>query len=152
MLEIKANLFYPEQDVDGICITTNKTIKNDQRLVMGAGIAFYAAKLWPSIPYILAKEIKEKGNNVYYLGQKRCLNNHLCAIFSFPVKNNWWEKANLFIIERSCKQLIEIVNNEQYRKIWLIRPGCDNGKLNWEKQVKPIISSLLDNRFIIVNF
>ena len=38
---------------------------------------------------------------------------------------------------------------ENFYHIAIPRPGCSNGGLNWEIDVKPIIEPLLDDRFII---
>ena len=74
-------------------------------------------------------------------------------IITFPVKHNWWAKAELILIERSCKELLESCKNlpagSIVDKVYMVRPGCGNGQLLWD-DVKPILESYLDNRFVVV--
>ena len=52
-------------------VTTNETIKKDGAAVMGKGLAFYAAKKFPSLPTELADDIKKYGNHCFiYPGYK----------------------------------------------------------------------------------
>ena len=150
MIEITANLFYPENDVDAILITTNGFVKKNGQAVMGRGVAYYATVLWPDIQIQLGVLIKENGNQVMYLDNKRFPNGHNCSVYSFPVKKNWWEKADLELIENSVEQIKNIANMVGLKKIWTVRPGCGNGKLDWN-DVKPILLKWWDDRFIIVN-
>jgi hypothetical protein len=77
-------------------------------------------------------------------------------VASFPVKHNWWETANIELIKKSCIELITSIFDSDYfdnkfKVIWLPFVGCGNGHLSWEKEVKPVISKMLDDRFYIVS-
>jgi len=70
----------------------------------------------------------------------------------FPTKHNWWEKSDLVLIEESTRQLRDFFDNvisEYPVPIYLPRPGCSNGGLDWE-DVKPILEKYLDDRFVVV--
>lgn len=75
--------------------------------------------------------------------------------FSFPVKHNWYEHADLKLIERSAKELVDTIDDifldpdDRPPTIYLPRPGCGNGRLKWE-DVKPVIEPYLDDRFVVV--
>lgn len=138
-----------QQEECFLCITTNGTIKKNGECVMGAGIAKEAAQLFPYIPEELGHNISRYGNTVHYLR-----NNML----SFPVKHNWWETADIELIKESCKTLMEALDTLAIERdveectALLVRPGCGNGKLDWETQVKPAIAPLLDDRVYIITF
>ena len=71
-------------------------------------------------------------------------------IITFPVKHNWWEKADIDLIVKSCMQLNKCINENGFDKVYLPRPGCGNGQLSWETDVKPVISEVLLKKVIIV--
>ena len=141
MEEVVGNIWDYYDQGKWIVITTNGFVKSNGKAVMGRGIALEAATRFPTTPYILGKYIKELGNIPIRLNDR---------MVSFPVKHNWWEKANLDLIESSTLTLFSMVNNLQLSEIYMVRPGCGNGHLNWS-DVKPILKKYLDDRFIIVN-
>jgi hypothetical protein len=146
MKEIKGNLFDHIGVADAICITTNGTLRHDGRAVMGRGCALAAVQRWPHISTILGDHIALSGNGVYSL-----IVDKSTMVLSFPVKNNWWEKADIDLIKRSARDLMAIADAENWEKVILPRPGCGNGKLSWN-QVRETIKDLLDDRFYIITF
>lgn len=146
MQSIKGNAWKLVKDFDVLCITTNGYIKNDGSCVMGRGIALECSKIFPSIPITLGSLIYERGNHVYRLEKFKG-----CYLFSFPVKHNWYEKADIELIKRSCSELLYFVDRFGYEKILLPRPGCGNGGLKWI-EVEPILSEILDDRFYELTF
>ncbi len=133
-----------------IVITTNGTLNTKGEAVMGKGIALQAKQRYPELPSELGKQIKgcslpygeyTQGNNLKVF--------YLYKITTFPTKHNWWEKADLVLIEESCRQLQSACHGNQDTK-YLVRPGCGVGQLNW-KDVKPILEKYLDDRFIVVD-
>jgi len=131
-----------------ICITTNGTVKKNGDAVMGAGIANEAKKKYPAFPSLLGSKLKNYGNDVHYLGDN---------IITFPVKHNWYETADIDLIIKSCKQLMNALDNLTVKRGYdvyaiLPRPGCGNGKLDWETQVKPVISKILDDRIWVISY
>jgi len=68
------------------------------------------------------------------------------------VKHHWRERADLILIERSARELVDFVTDLWERgpaTICLVRPGCGNGGLDW-KDVRPVLAPLLDDRFMVV--
>lgn len=71
-------------------------------------------------------------------------------VCSFPVKHNWFENADLRLINKSAKLLIEMADKMKWSTVVIPRPGCGNGNLDYDAHVKPLLESLFDDRFIIV--
>lgn len=142
MLEAKGNLW--DFKADAYIITTNGFVKKNGQCVMGRGCAKEARDKFPGIAKILGDLIQRKGNNVHqlYIGP---------IIFSFPVKHNWWEKADIGLIQKSTEQIANILDPWKDGKFVMPRPGCGNGQLTWE-EVKPVIEPILDDRFTVVTF
>ena len=141
MIEIFGNFWDELGDLH--VITTNGTVKRNGGAVMGRGIAAQAKRKLPYIDATLGQAIRDKGNNVHCLGMWGRY-----EIASFPVKWNWWEDADLELIERSAHQLVAL--SEEYHKIVMVRPGCGNGNLEWDV-VKPVLNPILDDSFYIIN-
>lgn len=149
MKEQKGNIWNLAKEDDWICVTTNGFVKNNGTCVMGRGIAAQAANKFPNLPLELGSRIKESGNKVFLFP-----NHH---IISFPVKHNWWEVADLTLIKESCLQLKRLEEEGLGNgNIFIPRPGCGNGKLNWFV-VKPILEEIFqpdllgEDKFIIVS-
>ncbi|MCK9429374.1 MAG: macro domain-containing protein [Candidatus Omnitrophica bacterium] len=140
MKEEIGNIF----DKKTFCITTNGVVKINGELVMGAGIALEAKKRYPQLPILYGNHVKEYGNTPVIVTI-----NKIVSIISFPTKNNWKDKSNINLIINSCKELVKLVDKYNLTEIYLTRPGCGLGGLDWN-YVKPIISKLLDDRFIIL--
>jgi len=145
-------------EADWICITTNGFVKANGCAVMGRGVALQAATKMSYLPYALGSKIKTSGNIVQSLACTFAPEGKKAAhLLSFPVKHNWWEKADPELIRRSCRQLWSLCD-EALRSRWeknlglvagpgvlrvaLPRPGCGNGGLDW-KDVKPILAEIL---------
>ena len=148
MIEQKGNLW--EIDADAICITTNGYITKAGRAVMGRGCALEAKERFPGIDVYLGEQLFTFGNHVISIGYAEELNTNF-DLYSFPVKHHWKKPADLKLIIRSCNELMGIIEYKGYSKVLLPRPGCGNGRLNWE-YVKRNIESRLDNRVVIVSY
>jgi hypothetical protein len=124
-----------------LCITTNGFIKHNGEGVMGAGVAKQAAELFPDLPRLLGQSLRVRGNVVSLLTPQ---------ILSFPVKWKWMEDADPKLIEKSAKELKRRAELQPDVKFILPRPGCGNGKLEWES-VKTLLESiqLPDNILVI---
>lgn len=151
MIEVKGNLWtYVTTDgqrPDVIVITTNGTVKKNGECVMGRGCAFEAKGLYPGLAADLGSAIKLSGNHVFVLGVTPML-------MSFPVKHQWFEKADIELIQRSAKELVEVFGNrgmEAIKTVVMPRPGCGNGRLSWP-EVKKILEPILDDRFHVITF
>lgn len=146
------------EKADAIVLTTNGTVKKNGDAVMGRGVARQAAYSWYGLQKLLGKKIRTKGNRVRlltktnaavpYLQLPRKSESFLIAvpwhIVSFPVKHNWFDKADLELIETSCKQLKRLIERKGWERVLLPRPGCGNGALNWKKEVRKVVRSYFD--------
>lgn len=144
-----AEIFSMIQDGDVICITTNGSLKKDGACVMGRGIAKQIRDMFPGIDARLGEYIRKYGNRCFNLADA-VINNKKVRLISFPVKYNWNEMADITLICKSCEQLMEMADKYAYKRIYLPAPGCGNGCLNYENDVKPWIELILDNRVTCV--
>ncbi len=126
-------------------IPTNTTIRSDGKAVMGAGLAKEAAERFPGLPERLAEHIKIFGEGIYTEMPIVCL----------PTKHNWRQPSRIEWIEQGCRdlyrfgQLLSSVGHEQ--PIFLPKLGCGLGGLNWERQVRPLVDTILEgDRFVLV--
>ena len=142
MREIKGNIWDFHKQGCWITITTNGTVRVDESCVMGKGVASQAKIRFPKLPHELGKSVTKFGNHLVQFAEY--------GIVTFPVKYSWWEEADMMLIKRSTQELIEAVDKSGIpTPIYMVRPGCGNGGLDW-KDVKPIIEVILDDRFIVV--
>ena len=153
---------------DVICITTNGSVKNDGRAVMGRGVALQAKQRWPELILddILGRQLRAGDLHVSVLaavktaeilGRRLRLDDvHGAArrelvLLSFPVKYRWHEAADLVLIGNSAHELADLAKMCPEIVFVLPRPGCGNGRLKWE-DVKPILLPILpDNVHVITN-
>lgn len=150
MKEIKGNIWELAKN-EIICITTNGDRKKNGQAIMGKGIAKEAKDRWMFLPIWLGEHIKENGNTVCSLGTRQFGENWY-KLYSFPTKHHWYEKSDINLIEQSAKRLVKIVEGSSNDPVYIPRPGCGNGQLDWETEVKPVIETILiDDRFIIVS-
>ena len=144
MREVAGNIWELAQPGDCVGITTNGYFSPQTgKAVMGRGVALQAAQRYPNLPYVLGHFLKYgRGNSVRFVpgGQ--------FGLFMFPVKHHWKERADLDLIDKSCRELhpalVEFPDCE--RTYWLPRPGCGNGSRDWETEVKPILMKHFEHR------
>lgn len=146
-LDLEADLF--DMAADALCITTNGDINKHDRAVMGRGCAEQAAKIWIGIDVALAKGIRANGNVVNVL--KHPDGKDPRAVLSLPVKHHWNERADIGLIASSLADLVSFTDWAGWTLVVLPRPGCGNGKLNWEREVREVCEAILDERFVVVH-
>lgn len=130
---------YPSQY---IAITTNGIVSDlTNELIMGKGVALKAKELFPELPKILGKYVSTYGNRAFIVKEHK--------IITFPTKYHWRDNSSLLLIEKSAKEVVEIVDKYKIQSIACPRFGCGNGGLDW-KTVKKWVANILDDRFIIV--
>ena len=151
MLELRGNydIFSLPQNGEAMCVTTNGIVKADGHAVMGAGIAKQANELF-HLSGILGKYLVQYGNRAFNLGRFKRNNDAIFTVFSLPTKHDWKNDSDINLIVKSCEQLVEMCDKFNITKCYLTPPGCANGHLNYESTVKPWISQILDDRFIVV--
>ena len=141
MLQIYGNL-WNFHELAPVCVTTNGILKKNGELVMGAGIALQAKQYFRALPGKAGIAVEMYGNHCFYFMEER--------IFTFPTKHDWRDPSDITLIERSCHELVQITDNNNFHRVYLPRPGCANGQLEWE-EVRDVIEPILDNRFTVVS-
>jgi hypothetical protein len=142
VLEISGDIWEPHVRGYWIVITTNGIVRKDGACVMGRGVARDAALRYPTLPFDLGHLLTKHGNHVFHLKRYK--------IITFPVKHHWREPADLDLIRQSAVELLTDSVTLAPPEIYLVRPGCGNGQLDWE-DVRPVLAPILDDRFIVVH-
>lgn len=144
MKEITGDIWAYHEKGHWIVITTNGNVKTNGEAVMGAGIALQAKQRYPEFPLVLGRWIRDFGNTLGLFQEYH--------IITFPTKHNWQERSDTELIDGQCQILSRafgFASGRQRETIYLVRPGCSNGQLDW-KDVKPILEKYLDDRFVVV--
>ena len=139
---------------DAIFVTTNATIRKDGELVMGRGAAKEMKEQFSIFPKVIGDQISRNNGS----GGKYGLYTIHPFVFNddgsrkygkilgaFQVKYNWWEKADLDLIEYSTDALLKSFETQlKNLKVSMNFPGIGNGKLAYD-EVYPIIEKLPDS-------
>ena len=145
MKEAFVDLWEMHKAGETIAITTNGTVRKDGCAVMGRGCAKEAAEKFPILPQFLGNHLRQRGNHVIWFPEFH--------LYTFPVKHNWFELANLGLIAQSFAELAQAIRGNIHvgheHPVFLPRPGCGNGKLRWD-DVKSYIGPLVPNNVVIV--
>jgi len=143
----------PKNHNEAVCITTNGIVKTNGCAVMGAGIAKQANMSFNGLARDLGALLSQYGNRAYDMGlRKDNVSGKWIRIITFPTKHHWRDKSDLELIRTSAEQLIDICEGRGITICYLTRPGCANGGLDWESQVKPLLEGILDDRFVIADY
>lgn len=143
MLETEGGLWEFHNKGKWIVIPTNGVINRGGKAVMGKGLAYQAATRFPGLPFELAWKLRRWGNKVFAFPQHR--------LFTFPTKDNWRDDSSVFLIKQGCRQLAYRVD-VSLPKVYLPRLGCGCGNLSWKNEVRPIMKSILDDHFVVVEY
>lgn len=132
---------------DSGCQTLVNTVNCDG--IMGKGIAKQFKQKFP--------DMFEKYKVACIPGQHRCLEfgGDLMIytyidlfgerkILNFATKEHWYYPSKVEWIKRGLKTFVDNYEQWQIKSIAFPKLGCNNGKLNWERQVKPLMSEYLD--------
>lgn len=138
-----------------ICITTNPIIAYSRsqqgEVVMGRGVALQAKERFPVLPIALAARIRAEGNVPIDLGT--WVHNDKMVwfrILTLPTKWDWKDASDPSLIRMSLLRLVKLVDSQAIEKtVFLPRPGCGNGRLDW-KAIRPYCAELLDDQYVIV--
>jgi hypothetical protein len=139
MIETTGNLWDYHAAGFWVCITTNGFVTRNGECVMGRGVAMQARTRFPQLPKRLGTAIKAGGNHVYLFEN---LN-----IASFPVKDFWFNKASVTLIEQSCYELDKFNLPGPVVLPW---PGCGNGGLT-KHMVRPILKRCLSDKYYVID-
>lgn len=114
-----------------VCLTTNGTRKKNGAGVMGRGNAKQATLAVKGIEKMLGEYLEANGNRAGFFHEAPG------NLIVFPVKHNWWERADMALVIESAKWLRMEALLHPERTYHLPRPGCGNGKLDWLSEVCP---------------
>lgn len=128
-------------------ITTNGSLKANGSAVMGRGCALEAARRYPGIPPRLGGLLKRYGNVPFLLWLDREAD---CWVATMPVKHDWRRAADLGLIEESAHRLTTHLLLRSNDTVVVPRPGCGYGGRDWEREVRPILAPILDDRFTVI--
>lgn len=153
MIDITGDLWTYPADATGI--TTNGFVKLNGACVMGRGCAQQARDRYPGLDRALGDLITKYGNRCF-----RIVIHPTRTLLTFPVKPmngpqgepGFAANADLNIIARSCEQAMAMADKFAWERIVLPRPGSGNGRLKYERDVRPVIAPLLDDRFLVITF
>ena len=141
MREQTGNLWTHHAAGDWIAITTNGIVRRDGTAVMGAGLAKQAALRFPTLPGLLGEALRTQGNQLMAWPAFR--------LFTFPTKYDWKQPSELALIDASARALLAYIQSHQIQTVYLPRPGCGLGQLEWSA-VRSILAPLWDDRFVIL--
>lgn len=148
-LHTKTNIFdLPHANHTAVCVTTNGIVKRNGCAVMGKGIAKEADDRF-HVSAQLGMKLNACGNHVYDLG---VVHNAQQAyrLVSFPTKNDWRDNSTIKRITQSAYELIAYCIEHEIETCYLPPAGCGCGGLDWDNVVSPILSQILNDRFITV--
>ena len=153
MIEITGDFWIEasESKPDAIVCTINTVLRGDGNLVMGAGIAKDFAEQFDWLPDRWgARTRKLDGQRTYPFVEQREPWNAEPNLVGIHTKYDWKDPSPLKLVDRSIKQLYIIVEAMDWKRVLMTRPGCGNGGLSWERQVKPLMNNILDERFVVI--
>lgn len=141
MKEIHGDLWDYHRQGLVVAITTGGLVEPGGLCAMPRGCARQARDRFEGLAWILGQQILACGNHVFDLGQR---------IVSFPVENSPFEVPDIRLIERSCRELVELTDFKGWQQVVVPRPGCGCGGLLWP-EVKPKLEKIFDARFLIIS-
>jgi len=123
--------------------------------VMGAGIAKQYKQRYPDMfneyKHICKNNTKENylshGGDIWIWDYVDMFKQR--KILCFATKVNWQYPSKIEWIERGLQNFVKNYKKWNITSIAWPKLGCNNGKLNWEKQVKPLMVKYLDDLDII---
>lgn len=146
MVEVNGNIWTRYCQPDEFIVITTNNILTHKGLVMGAGIALAAKDRCPWLPEYWAAKIGQHGIDYHILAAP----NNLIAL---QTKKHYKDHSPISLIEASLEALAaKMTEDFPSFTINMPRPGCGNGGLDWDTQVKPICERICKgNKWIIWN-
>lgn len=115
--------------------------------VMGAGIALEFSLRYPEMLKQYEADCK---NNKVKIGEILTYDVPDCLIINFPTKVHWKYPSNILWIEKGLDYLVNHYKEWNITSIAIPPLGCNNGGLDFEREVKPLIEKKLANIDILV--
>jgi hypothetical protein len=111
-------------------------------------VARQAALRFPDLPTWAGERVNRRGNVVMFYPPGQ--------LILLPTKQHWRDDANLMLIESGVKWVVGMLSSivdgapPPPCRVVLPRLGCGLGRLSWERQVKPVLEKVLDDRFVVL--
>ena len=140
MHEVAGDLWLYHAEGFIVAITTGGLVSKRGECAMPRGCARQARDRFPGLAAQLGALILHQGNHVHDLGNR---------IVSFPVENSPFELPEPALIERSCRELVDLADRSNWQSIVVPRPGCGGGGLNWQ-DIRQIVARYFDHRFTLI--
>lgn len=136
---------------DALVCTTNMEVKNNGRLVMGAGIAKQFRDHFHDLDHIWGQRIKEGRslNGVMVTRPDVFGFGAIGSLVACPTKIDWRKPSPLDLIVSSSLSLYYVSQMLGWKKVLMTKLGCSNGGQDWSKIKKRI--EFLDDRFYVID-
>lgn len=140
----------PESGQDACIVTTNGIVKRNGLAVMGAGTAKYCRDTFHGVDRILGEKLKG-GNHCYLLDNYEIPGraSGTFALYSFPTKHDWRDDSDIDLIRQSCQEMVRLVYEDSIQTVYMPCPGCACGRLDYYRDVRPVLMEELDGHFVI---
>lgn len=137
--EISGDVWKLLDENSALCILTNNSIYNDKN-PMGGGIAYEALLRNPGLDTTVAIRIKKNEMVLGYDTQTQAV------LLRFPTKVEITDPfSSIELIKNSLTSLRLFCKMHSKYKVYLPKPGCGIGGLDWETQVKPLCEEIIGN-------
>jgi O-acetyl-ADP-ribose deacetylase (regulator of RNase III) len=110
--------------------------------IMGKGIALEYKKRYPNM---FEKYKSHCDNKIMNIGTLFLYKTPDRWILNFPTKYHWRNKSKLSYIEDGLKKFVSTYKDKGISSIAFPLLGCQNGGLDWESEVKPLMEQYLSN-------
>ena len=127
--------------------TSNLTTNAKGELVMGAGNALAVKRLYPDAPAVFGQLLGKYTPDKPLLLQYRVDDDASMMIAAFPTKHHWKDKADIDLIAKGVKQLLDISRQTTFIDFHLPMPGVGLGGLQ-VGSVLNLIHELPNNVYI----
>jgi hypothetical protein len=141
------NIFDLRKAGKWICISTNATVSRTEKAAFTSGTARQALQRVGrgGLKEELGRAILEKGNHLH---EFRCVP----RLLAFPTRYFKVGDGEIQVIERSARELMAWLDQHpEVREVYLPKPGCGTGYLQWV-EVEERLKGILDDRVIIVDW
>ena len=154
MIEIARDGWELHAEGAWLVIPTNCFVKLNGANVMGAGVAKQARRRFADLEAVYGNTLLAKIRPGRPVGEPVQHNDLASAerlvvaysakrLVCAPVKLNWWLAADLTLIERCLRELVDLATAYPQMRLAVPRLGCGNGGRDWESEVRPLAEQAL---------
>ena len=136
------NMWRMDPEPDVWFVTGNSTLRKDGKLVMGAGAALQARRIFPGCDEYFGKVVAETcgSGGVYGI-----LVHPEYKLGLFQTKRHWKESASLTLVYNSAVHLLEFLSRHNDHVVSLNFPGIGKGGLDKTSVIRHATRHLPDN-------